>query len=105
VPGRMVDTEEWYEVMAHSLSAKKRRRQNEVRRQYNRGVCSEVKTSIKKLEKAVEANEAPAAELALRVAVSKIDKSVKKGVLHRNLGARKKSQCQKLLKGLGSPAS
>jgi len=35
------------------------------------------------------------------VAYSKIDKAVKKGVLHRNNGARKKSQLAKALKSVG----
>lgn len=51
-----------------------------------------LKTAIRKFEEAVEANNADEAKVCFKVAVSKLDKSVKQGILHKNAAARKKSQ-------------
>lgn len=87
--------------MPHNLSAKKRLRQNLERRERNRSVRSEVKTCVKKLLKAVEDKDKALAADLFRMAIAKIDKSVKKGVYHANTAARKKSGCAKILNQLG----
>ena len=75
--------------MAHHKSAKKRIRQNETRRLRNKAALSEIKTLMKKVRNAANKEEA---EKVLREAVSKIDKNVSKGRLHKNTAARRKSQ-------------
>ena len=82
--------------MPHSVSAKKRVRQNATRRLCNKSIRSEIRTYTKRLEVAVEAKDKALAETCFKEAVSKLDKSLKKGVYHRNTVARKKSHCGKL---------
>lgn len=76
--------------MANNMSQKKRNRQNEVRRQRNKTLMSDLKTSIKKVETAAAAGE-PTDEL-YRDAQKKIDVAAEKGILHPNTAARKKSR-------------
>jgi small subunit ribosomal protein S20 len=77
--------------MPNHKSAEKRVRQNEKRRNINRGHRSKLRTGIKKLRSAIEGDGANAQEL-LPETVSLIDKAVQKGALHRNAAARYKSR-------------
>ncbi|MBC7337856.1 MAG: 30S ribosomal protein S20, partial [Clostridia bacterium] len=61
-------------------------------RMYNRFWKTRVKTEIKKVLAAIEAKNLELAEQLFSQATSIIDKAVRKGVLHRNNGARKKSR-------------
>lgn len=83
--------------MPHTLSAKKRLRQADKRRIYNKSLRTEIKTCVRKLDAAVAEKDKAAAESTLRLVIEKLDKSVKKGVYHKNTAARKKSHCAKLL--------
>ncbi len=76
--------------MANIKSQKKRNRQNQVRRERNKSIKSDLKTSIKRVEAAVAAGE-PTEEL-FQTAQRKIDVAAQKGVLHPNTAARKKSR-------------
>jgi small subunit ribosomal protein S20 len=76
--------------MPNHKSAEKRVRQNEKRRDINRSNRSALRTSIKKLRAALSGNTG-AGEL-LPETISRIDKAVQKGVLHRNAAARYKSR-------------
>jgi small subunit ribosomal protein S20 len=67
-------------------------RQNEKRREINRGNRGRLRTGIKKLRTAMESGEAGGAQELLPQTVSLIDKAVQKGVLHRNAAARYKSR-------------
>ena len=58
----------------------------------NKAVKSGVKTAVKKVRLAVEANDAAAAAAAFENAKSVIDKAASKGVLHKNTAARKVSR-------------
>ena len=78
--------------MPNHKSAEKRVRQNEKRREVNRGNRSRLRTGIKKLRAALESGEAGSAQSLLPETVSLIDKAVQKGVLHRNAAARYKSR-------------
>lgn len=80
--------------MANIESQKKRNRQNVVRRQRNKSVNSDLKTSIKKVEMAAAAGE-PTEEL-MKSAQQTIDKATSKGTLHKKTAARKKSRLAKL---------
>ena len=75
--------------MANIKSAKKRILTSEKRAAANKAVKSGVKTAVKKVRVAVEANDAAAAAAAFENAKSVIDKAASKGVLHKNTAARK----------------
>jgi len=55
-----------------------------------------VKTYFRRLQSAVEGGDASAIENEHRALVSRIDKAVQKGALHKNTAARKKSNAAKL---------
>ena len=78
--------------MAHSKQANKRIRTNEKSRQENKVVTSSMRTAVKRVGKAASADEANA---SLPTAMKKIDKAAKKGILHKNAAARKKSRLQR----------
>ncbi len=77
--------------MPNHKSAEKRMRQNEKRKQINRGNRTRVRNSIKKLREAIS-GEAKELGALLPATVSTIDKAVQKGVLHKNTAARYKSR-------------
>jgi small subunit ribosomal protein S20 len=79
--------------MANIKSQIKRNRQNEVNRQRNKAVRSELKTR----EKQVVTTDTADADAAFRLAQKKIDEAVAKGVLHKRTAARKKSRLAKRL--------
>jgi len=78
--------------MPNHKSAEKRVRQNEKRRNINRGHKTKVRTYIKKVRTALAAGEKQQLDAILPEAISVIDKSVQKGVLHANAAARYKSR-------------
>jgi small subunit ribosomal protein S20 len=78
--------------MPNHKSAEKRVRQNEKRRLINRGNRTKVRTYIKKVRAALDSGNTDEIQQVLPVAISVIDKSVQKGVLHKNAAARYKSR-------------
>ena len=86
--------------MANHKSAEKRIRQNEKRRAINRRNRSRMRTEIKKLRSAVALGDVERARDLLPAVVSVIDKSIQKGVLHRNAAARYKSRLTMTVTGL-----
>ncbi len=82
--------------MANIASQKKRILRSARERSENRLLTSTVKTHFRRLEAAVEGGDAEAIASEHRTLVSKIDKAVQKGALHKNTGARKKSKAAKL---------
>jgi len=78
--------------MPNHKSAEKRVRQNEKRRAINRGNRTKVRTYIKKLRTALDAGDKQKVAEILPEAISVIDKSVQKGVMHANAAARYKSR-------------
>lgn len=87
--------------MPNNASAKKRMRQEQKRRLHNRSVKSIVKTQITKARQAINTDvEIPIAEEAVRAAVSELDRAAKKGVIHRNNAARRKSRLMKQLNAI-----
>src|ERR1700727_2200019 len=79
-------------VMANIHSQKKRILRSERERLENRRYTSTIKTYFRRLEELVEGDDKPAADTAHRELVSTIDKAVKRGAMHKNTGARKKSR-------------
>ena len=90
---------EVYEL-ANIKSAKKRILVTEVRAARNKAIRSEVKTSIKKVEAAVAANDKAVAEAELKNATSVIESACSKGVYHKNNAARKVSRLSNLVNGI-----
>ncbi len=78
--------------MPHSKSARKRLRQNQKRNLRNRMVKSEVKTYMKRVQAAVDSGNAEQAREVMRETQARLDKAVRKGVLHKNTVSRRKSQ-------------
>lgn len=98
--------------MANIKSAIKRVKIAERNRLRNKSYKSAVKTLMKRYFTAVDAyaaNPTPDSkeevQQRMSAAYSKIDKAVKKGVLHPNNGARKKARLAKLLKAHEAPVS
>ena len=83
--------------MAHIKSALKRMRQNEKRRMRNRMVRSRMRTFVRKADALIAEADKEAAEIAVKEAISEIDKAAQKGVLHRNNAARRKSRLMQRL--------
>ncbi len=81
--------------MPNHKSAKKRVRQNEKRRAVNRNNRGSVRTQIKKLRAALTAGDKTQSQELLIPTIALIDKSVNKGVLHKNTAARHKSRLTK----------
>src|SRR5690625_7546550 len=78
--------------MANLKSAAKRINTNQKKYELNKAVKSAMRTHIKQVEKLIAANEVDEAKTKLNLTISKIDKAVSKGVIHRNNGNRQKSR-------------
>ena len=83
--------------MANIASQEKRIHRAERERLENRRYTSTIKTYFRRLEAAVEAKDASTADAEHKVLVSQIDRAVKRGALHKNSGARKKSRAARLI--------
>lgn len=86
--------------MANIKSAKKRILVNQTKAARNKAIRSAVKTSIKKVDAAVVANDKAAANAALTDAISTISKAASKGVYHKNNAARKVSRLSKAVNSI-----
>lgn len=82
--------------MPNNAAAEKRMRQEQKRRLHNRSIKSLVRTQITKARTAIAAGDENSEE-AVRRAVSELDRAAKKGVIHRNNAARRKSRLMKRL--------
>jgi small subunit ribosomal protein S20 len=82
--------------MANIPSQEKRIHRAERERLENRRRTSQVKTWFRRLETAVGSGDASAADDEHRNLVSRIDRAVKSGALHRNNGARKKARAARI---------
>ena len=71
-------------------------RQEQKRRLHNRSIKSLVRTQITKARNAIAIGDENSEE-AVRRAVSELDRAAKKGVIHRNNAARRKSRLMKRL--------
>ena len=78
--------------MANHFSALKRARQTEKRTANNRLNKSRLRTELRKLRTAIAGGDRQQAETALRAATSTLDKSVQKGILHKNTASRYKGR-------------
>ena len=78
--------------MANHKSALKRAKQNEIQRIRNKGYKTRVKKAVKEVRTALTENTPAQAKETLVKAVSLIQKSASKGVIHKNQAARKVSR-------------
>jgi small subunit ribosomal protein S20 len=85
--------------MANIPSQIKRNQRTLRERFENRHYTSQIKTYFRRLESAVTEGDDTRAEAEHRQLIKLIDKAVKRGALHRNTGARKKSRAARLRRG------
>ncbi len=88
--------------MAHSLSAKKRVRQNEKQNVINRKRKSQVKTQVKHFEEVLASGDAGAAAEQYQLVTKKLDKTASTSSMHKKTAARKKSRLAKRLNALAN---
>ena len=78
--------------MANIKSQIKRNKTNEIARERNRAVKSEIRTRAKTAVTAVGSENE---DVALRIAIKRIDMAAAKGIIHKNTAANKKSGLMK----------
>jgi small subunit ribosomal protein S20 len=87
--------------MANIHSQKKRILRAERERLENRRYTSTIKTYFRRLEAAVAGGDDAVADTEHKTLIRTIDKAIKRGALHRNTGARKKSRAARVRAGAG----
>jgi small subunit ribosomal protein S20 len=85
-------------------SAKKRVRVTERKRLRNKSVRTMCKTNITKAERFIFIGDLAAAQEAVAVAITSLDKAAEKGIIHPNNTARRKSRLMKKLNQLQAQA-
>jgi small subunit ribosomal protein S20 len=78
-------------------SAEKQVRVTERKRLRNKSITSQCKTNVTKAEKLIFSGELKAAQEAVAVAITSLDKAAEKGIIHSNNAARRKSRLMKKL--------
>ena len=86
--------------MPNTTSAKKRMRQDAVRRARNRSTKSSLRTQLRKVREAITAKELETSQTEFRTLVKKLDKAAAHNVIHANAAARTKSRLSHAIKGL-----
>ena len=86
--------------MANIQSAKKRARQAEVRNMRNASQRSMLRSSIRKVLKAIEAKDKAGAEAAWKDAEPVLDRYASRGLIHKNKAARHKSRLTAHIKAI-----
>lgn len=81
--------------MPNIKSAKKRMRSNAKKEVINTYVTSSMRTAIKKFEKDVKEGNVENAGKSINIAIQKIDKARKNGLIHQNKASRLKSRLMK----------
>jgi small subunit ribosomal protein S20 len=90
--------------VANIKSAKKRAKQAVVRNMRNTGQRSMLRTAVKKVIKALDANDAAGAEAAFAVAQPILDRFSSRGLIHKNKAARHKSRLTARIKAIKTAA-
>ena len=85
--------------MANIASQKKRIARSARERSENLRFASAVKTHMKRLEKAVGEGDDAAADAEHKRLISRVDKAIQKGAMHKNTGARKKARAARVRSG------
>jgi small subunit ribosomal protein S20 len=82
----------------------KRARQNEVRREHNNAIRSSLRTSIRKVVRALDSGDVETAKTELPQAVRALGKASSKGLIHRNQASRKISRLTRRVNALSASA-
>ena len=88
--------------MANIKSAKKRIKVTETKTLRNRMIKSALKTTLKKFEIALATGNTETATAAFTTAGKALDMAASKGVIHKNMAARKKSRLALKLNALAA---
>ncbi|MBM4104136.1 MAG: 30S ribosomal protein S20 [Planctomycetes bacterium] len=91
--------------MAHSLSAKKRIRQNAKHRTLNRARKSVLKTSTKRFLTVIDDSNIEKAQAEYKLLVKKLDQAASTSTMHKNTASRIKSRLAKRLNSLKAKGS
>jgi small subunit ribosomal protein S20 len=91
--------------MANTKQAAKRAKQSVKQRAANVSLRTTLRSSIKKVQKAIAAGDAKAAQEVLRAEQSTIDSIADKRIIHKNKAARHKSRLAQQVKALGTRAA
>ncbi|GAB1432659.1 30S ribosomal protein S20 [Spirochaetota bacterium] len=83
-------------------SAEKRHKQEEKRRLRNKMTKSSVRTAAKKVVIAVQNKDSNLAASTLLNMTKQIDSAARKGIIHKNTAARKKSRMHRLVNNLNA---
>ena len=83
--------------MAHTKSAQKATRVHAKKTERNKPVRSSVRTAVTKARNLLEEKDMDAAKVAVVEAAAALDRAAKKGVIHPNNAARRKSRMAKQL--------
>jgi len=87
-------------VLANSAQARKRARQNDIRRERNAGMRSKMRTFVKRVRAAIEAGDKAKATEEFKLAQPVMDSMVNKGIVNKNAVARYKSRLNSAIKAL-----
>ncbi len=88
--------------MPNTPSAKKRMRQDSVRRARNRSTKSSLRGGLRKVREAITAKDVEKSETEFRSLTKKLDRAATGNVIHPNAAARTKSRLSRAIKTLKS---
>ena len=88
--------------MANTKQAAKRAKQADKQRAANAGLRTQLRSAIKKVQKAISGGDAKTASASLASEQSAIDSMARKGIIHKNKAARHKSRLAAKVKALGA---
>jgi len=91
--------------MANHVSSLKRARQTVAKTAVNRSNRTKLRGTLRQMRESLVAGDAKSAAEHYRTTVSVLDKSVQKGVLHKNTASRYKSRLNARLKTLATKAA
>ena len=86
--------------MPNTSSAKKRMRQDAVRRLRNRATKVNLRAHVKKVRAAISEKKLDESVAAFKALVSKLDRAAGRNVIHANAAARTKSRLSAAIKAL-----
>lgn len=88
--------------MANHVSSLKRARQTETKTAVNRSNKSKLRGTLRSLREAIAQGDAKTLSAAYSATVSVLDKSVQKGVLHKNTASRYKARLNARVKAVAT---
>lgn len=86
--------------MANSAQARKRARQSIKQNMHNASLRSELRTAVKKVQKAIVAGDKAAAQKIYQESMGVIDRIADKRIIHKNKASRHKSRLAAQVKAL-----